>query len=73
MKKYIEPKIRAIKLDSEQAIIQVCQVGGNYLWTNGTRTSCIGDGGALVPVCIRSVRGAQETWAVGGELQSSGS
>ncbi|MDD4202560.1 MAG: hypothetical protein PHQ52_03745 [Candidatus Omnitrophica bacterium] len=31
-KKYIQPKIRSIKLDPKQSMLQVCRVGGLYLW-----------------------------------------
>ena len=58
MKKYIEPKIKAIALDPEQAIIQACQIGGEY-FVGGTfcaggplTTSSIGTG------CRSLVRGS---------------
>lgn len=34
MKKYIEPKIKAVELDPKQAVMQVCVVGGIYLNAN---------------------------------------
>ena len=35
MKKYIEPKIKAVTLDADQAILQVCAVGGIYMSASG--------------------------------------
>ena len=32
MRKYIEPKIKAVMLDNKQAILQVCAIGGIYLY-----------------------------------------
>ncbi|MDD4203405.1 MAG: hypothetical protein PHQ52_08065 [Candidatus Omnitrophica bacterium] len=47
-KKYAQPKIKAVILTSEQAILQVCQVGGGYFsspigvqcFKSGTETEC---------------------------------
>ena len=41
MKKYIEPKIKAIKLDPEQALLEICAVGGLYLNPGTTPPICI--------------------------------
>ncbi|MDD4203214.1 MAG: hypothetical protein PHQ52_07085 [Candidatus Omnitrophica bacterium] len=30
MKKYITPNIKAVKLSAEQAILEVCQIGGGW-------------------------------------------
>ncbi|MDD4202344.1 MAG: hypothetical protein PHQ52_02645 [Candidatus Omnitrophica bacterium] len=30
MKKYIKPKIKAVELLTEQAVLEVCQVGGGW-------------------------------------------
>jgi hypothetical protein len=41
MKKYIQPKIRSVKLDPKQAMLQVCKAGGFYLGsTNTTNIDC---------------------------------
>ena len=48
MKKYIQPKIKSVSLDPDQAILQVCQVGGGYFsdtpgvqcFKSGTETEC---------------------------------
>lgn len=46
MKAYSKPKIRKIALDSEQAILQVCQVSGDYFAVGsfcvGTRSTTHG-------------------------------
>ena len=42
MKKYIEPKIKAIILDPDQSILQVCKVGGIYFQAG---TQCLGSFG----------------------------
>ena len=59
MKKYIEPKIKAVELDADQAILQVCMVGGAYLgeaMSPGTsRCTPMGSSGK----CDLEVRGAR--------------
>ncbi|MDD4202536.1 MAG: hypothetical protein PHQ52_03625 [Candidatus Omnitrophica bacterium] len=35
MKKYIQPKIKAIQLNEDQAVLQVCKSGGKY-FSGGT-------------------------------------
>ena len=34
MRKYIEPKIKAVILDPEQAILQVCKAAGVWIYAN---------------------------------------
>ena len=52
MKKYIKPKIKAIDLDPDQAILAVCQVAGAYFLFNG----CFSSGtGVACPSEIRGV------------------
>ena len=51
---YKQPKICAITLDVEQALLEVCQIGGGY-W--GTGNQCIG--GAPMTECPISVRGVR--------------
>jgi hypothetical protein len=57
MKKYQQPKIKKVVLDPEQAVLQVCKVGGQYFLVGFTR--CMGIGGSfmLSPLCNLSVRG----------------
>ncbi|MDD4202118.1 MAG: hypothetical protein PHQ52_01475 [Candidatus Omnitrophica bacterium] len=60
MKKYIQPKIKAIKLDSDQAILQVCKVGGDYfgVGTNGTNKCQKADDPTLgSSTCLVAVKG----------------
>ena len=55
MKKYIKPKIKAIKLDAEQAILNVCAVSGVYFNTPTTR--CFPQGSDMAAwwlACLRS-------------------
>ena len=55
MKKYIKPKIKAIQLDPEQAVLQVCQVGGAYFRITGS-TKCFNGGpGAYCDITIKGV------------------
>ncbi|MDD4203463.1 MAG: hypothetical protein PHQ52_08355 [Candidatus Omnitrophica bacterium] len=58
MKKYIQPKIKLIELDSAQAIIQVCSVGGNYMRAGGIQCGGeIGETSVYSFQCTISVRG----------------
>ncbi|MDD4202510.1 MAG: hypothetical protein PHQ52_03495 [Candidatus Omnitrophica bacterium] len=47
MKKYIQPKIKSVELDPDQAILQVCVVAGVYLSLNPS--SCVGSQGTSGP------------------------
>ena len=55
--KYIEPKIKAVELDTEQAILEVCAVGGIYL--SGTSAPWCGHtlAGGAGPVCKTTPKG----------------
>ena len=55
MKKYIEPKVKAVKLDSEQALLTVCQTGGAFM---SATSLCVGPVGTALPPmsCTSSVR-----------------
>ena len=57
MKKYIEPKIKAVELDPDQAILQVCMVGGVYLSDNVTDV-CMATGGLYSATCNMTPKGA---------------
>ncbi|MDD4203461.1 MAG: hypothetical protein PHQ52_08345 [Candidatus Omnitrophica bacterium] len=56
MKKYIEPKIKFIPLDPEQAIFEVCSVSGHYFNVANTRCMLIA-GKFPTNTCVVSVRG----------------
>ncbi|MDD4203299.1 MAG: hypothetical protein PHQ52_07515 [Candidatus Omnitrophica bacterium] len=61
MKLYINPKIRRIKLDPNQSMLQVCSIGG--IWFNiPVGNYCMISGGTVTDVlmfstCTQSVRG----------------
>ena len=57
MKKYIEPKIKAVTLNANQAVLEVCAVGGIYLNSN-TPPWCGGTTGATGPFCIETPKGS---------------
>ena len=62
MKKYIAPKIKQIPLSPEQAILQVCQVGGAYFgWTSTPDTVCGIPTTSFADICPRAVRGVQQS------------
>ena len=57
-KSYIEPKIKAIPLNQESAILQVCQVGGAYFgWGPRTTTPQCGYADTSGGNCRTGVRG----------------
>lgn len=62
-KKYKQPKIKRIQLDAEQAILQVCAVGGVYMLLRaGVSTFwCITATGASWDNCQISAKGVQGT------------
>lgn len=60
-KNYIKPRIKSIKLDSEQAILQVCKIGGAYFggpYYDPTANMCriINSPGGMY-TCVVSIRG----------------
>ena len=55
MKKYIAPKIKSIKLDPEQAILQICQLGGFYFY-NTSSCKAIGFKGSTPKTCSTSIK-----------------
>ena len=58
MKKYIEPKIKAIALDNEQAVLQVCSVSGVMFTTMvGTVYLCATTLGPPVFTCNMTAKG----------------
>ena len=55
MKKYVEPKIKAIMLDPDQAVLEVCKVGGVYF--TATASQCTQPGTfRTAGVCVDAVR-----------------
>ena len=69
MKKYSEPKIVAVTLDPEQAILQVCNVGATG-WMEGATTCLVEGGPAGVGSCHTGVRAKQT--AVSSVLTATG-
>ena len=74
MKKvYIEPKIKSVALDPEQAILQVCETAG--VWMYSTRGMCEYTGGSN-PFSCETPRGplpTASTQAAVGDTDSAGS
>ena len=62
---YISPKIKAVELNAEQAIFQVCKVSGAYISTYQTNPNCYARGGItqISRGCSNSVRGISENWS----------
>jgi hypothetical protein len=59
MKKYIKPKISSIELDPEQAILNVCAVGGIFMLQKVSPSIywCITRTGTYSSNCLTSIRG----------------
>lgn len=57
MKKYTSPKIVSISLNSEQAILQVCQVAGAYF--DNLKCTLLSSRYAGYGTCYISVRGTR--------------
>ena len=68
MKKYLEPKIKAIKLDIEQAILNVCVIGGAYF--NSTATLCVGTNASTVHATAKFCRSEPRGSGVGPCIRS---
>ena len=56
MKKYTSPKIKAIQLDPEQAVLEVCAVAGVYLDIQ-VPPSCGHSSGIIGPRCVETPKG----------------
>jgi hypothetical protein len=57
MKKYKQPKITVVELDAEQAILQVCKVGGSYIGNfNSTNILC-SSGTGIITTCAFTPKG----------------
>ena len=66
MKQYITPKIKSIELNAEQAILQICQLGGIYIYIQpyvSSRCAIIGSTGVAGSryTCPVSVKGRSTT------------
>lgn len=72
MKKYNSPKTRRIPLDTDQAILQVCMIGGAYLQTRTSPTGCQALGND-VTWCTQTPKGSATSRGVtsNGEEKSS--
>ncbi|MDD4202537.1 MAG: hypothetical protein PHQ52_03630 [Candidatus Omnitrophica bacterium] len=55
MKKYIQPKIRAIELNEKQTVLQVCKTSGRYFI--GTTQCAFMTHAAPATACPNSVKG----------------
>ncbi|MDD4202508.1 MAG: hypothetical protein PHQ52_03485 [Candidatus Omnitrophica bacterium] len=62
-KKYTQPKIRSVNLDPEQAVLQVCQIGGVYFVTT-VSLKCFA--GGFGPYCHVSVKGVANSMGTKG-------
>jgi hypothetical protein len=68
-KTYMQPKIKSINLEPEQAILQVCQIGGAYFgFTVVTIPTSYCEGGTRTGPnpCIVSIKGVQLQPTLGG-------
>ncbi|MDD4203412.1 MAG: hypothetical protein PHQ52_08100 [Candidatus Omnitrophica bacterium] len=63
-KKYSQPKIEAVKLNNQQAILAVCKIGGIYFTVVAT-TACLATGAGTVP-CNKTAKGAPGTTTASG-------
>ncbi len=61
MRSYNKPSLRRIRLDSDQAILQACMVGGAYFIIAGLSQCIDTPGGAPVGACTSGVRGVTIT------------
>ena len=75
MKKYTSPKIKSVALDPEQAILEVCRVGGAYMYTNTPNNYCMPyTGGGIFGNCPIAVRGVSKKYpSVGAESSGAAS
>ena len=67
MKKYIQPKIKAVSLNPDQAILQVCMLGGAYWHNNTTQTptGCQGTGTTITQNwCTETPKGYPAAYSV---------
>ncbi|MDD4294743.1 MAG: hypothetical protein PHP69_04460 [Candidatus Omnitrophica bacterium] len=64
MKHYKKPKIMEIPLDMEQAVLQVCVVGGQY-FNRVTTPICVAGSGPLA-TCMVTAKGTGGTLVAGG-------
>lgn len=73
---YCSPHIKCIPLESDQAILQICRVGGAFFWwgTASVPYYCSGDSSAAGPtasnVCFASIKG-QSVASVAGTPQEN--
>ncbi|MDD4203187.1 MAG: hypothetical protein PHQ52_06950 [Candidatus Omnitrophica bacterium] len=58
MKKYIAPKIKAVKLDQESAILAVCEISGSYMGSSALLLCVKTGGGGFPPGCQFAAKAA---------------
>ena len=64
-KQYTSPKLKAVELNAEQAIFQVCTVSGAYVTTNLAYPQCYARGiSSGTRGCTRSLRGIAENYSM---------
>ncbi|MDD4203213.1 MAG: hypothetical protein PHQ52_07080 [Candidatus Omnitrophica bacterium] len=61
MKKYKQPVIKAIELNSEQAILEVCKIGGAYMVGDPSQFCVYRQGLTEDTWCVFSARGKLES------------
>jgi hypothetical protein len=72
MKKYSSPKIKAVKLDANQAMLAVCSIGGAYMYiAAGTQCKYIGLQGFPACPLTALARGAATLGTDNGEQESA--
>ncbi|MDD4203188.1 MAG: hypothetical protein PHQ52_06955 [Candidatus Omnitrophica bacterium] len=69
IKNYKKPVISAITLNPDQAILQVCQVGGAYFGGGGQPSNCLFLGGLVG--CDLTVRGTKHIAGGFGSVDAS--
>ncbi|MDD4202496.1 MAG: hypothetical protein PHQ52_03425 [Candidatus Omnitrophica bacterium] len=60
MGKYIHPKIKRIELDTEQAVLEVCKLGGKYFFKFTDVPLCASGTQSAGSYCNTSVKGARQ-------------
>ncbi|MDD4202099.1 MAG: hypothetical protein PHQ52_01365 [Candidatus Omnitrophica bacterium] len=69
MKKYFQPKVKALKLDDKQAVMSVCKIGGMFF--NAGSTHCQYGAGGPAYTCPQTVKGVADIWGAIGYAYES--
>ena len=62
MKQYTPPKIKSVVLDPEQAILEVCRVGGAYMYYGNPNYACVEYKSFGESACPYKVRGGAKNF-----------